>query len=36
MSMKQEIIRCEQSGQSCLHVKHPTGLDIYIMEMEGY
>lgn len=31
-----EIIKSAQSGAECLHVKHESGLDIYIMEMEGY
>lgn len=31
-----EIIKSTQSGAECLHVKHDSGLDIYIMEMEGY
>lgn len=31
-----EIIKSAQSGTECLHVKHESGLDIYIMEMEGY
>ena len=36
MSRTTEIIRSTQGGAECLHVKHETGLDIYIMEMEGY
>jgi len=32
----QEIIADPQGGQSCLHVKHQTGLDIYIMEMPDF
>ena len=31
-----EIIRSELAGESCLYCKHPTGLDIFIKEMEGY
>lgn len=31
-----EIIKSAQSGAECLHVKHESGLNIYIMEMEGY
>ena len=36
MSRNAEIIKCAQTGSECLHVKHETGLDIYIMEMSGY
>ena len=36
MSRISEIIKCTQTGSECLHVKHETGLDIYIMEMPGY
>ena len=36
MSRTIETIRSEVSGEQCLHVKHESGLDIYIMEMEGY
>ncbi len=36
MSRNSEIIKCTQTGSECLHVKHETGLDIYIMEMPGY
>ena len=36
MSREQEIIRSVQTGSECIHVKHETGLDIYIMEMPGY
>ena len=36
MSRNSEIIKCAQTGSECLHVKHETGLDIYIMEMPGY
>ncbi len=32
----QEIITSPKGGQSCLHVKHETGLDIYIMEMPSF
>lgn len=32
----QEIIAASRGGQSCLHVKHQTGLDIYIMEMPDF
>ena len=36
MSREQEIITSTQTGSHCLHVRHETGLDIYIMEMPGY
>ncbi len=29
-------IVCEQTGDSCNYIKHPSGLDIYICEMEGF
>ncbi|MBR1555950.1 MAG: insulinase family protein [Oscillospiraceae bacterium] len=32
----QEVITSPKGEQSCLHVKHETGLDIYIMEMPDY
>ena len=31
-----ETITAPKGGQSCLHIKHETGLDIYIMEMPEY
>ncbi|MCR4647341.1 MAG: insulinase family protein [Oscillospiraceae bacterium] len=31
-----ETIVSRQTGEKCLHVTHKTGLEIYIMEMEGY
>ncbi len=31
-----ETIRCESLDESCLHVKHESGLEIYIKEMPGY
>ena len=34
--MHQEMIPSPYDGQNCLHVKHPTGLDIYIMEMPDF
>lgn len=34
--MDKEIIVSRQSGDQCVHVKHDSGLDIYIMPMEGY
>lgn len=36
MNRNMETIRCEMTGESCLHVKHESGLEIYIMEMPGY
>jgi len=33
---EKEIIRSEQGDAQCIHVQHPSGLTIYIMEMEGY
>lgn len=36
MARNMETIVSHQSGDKCLHVKHESGLDIYIMEMEGY
>ncbi len=36
MNHEMNEIRCEQAGESCLHVKHPSGLEIYIMEMPGF
>ena len=36
MSRKPEIIRSTATGFSCLHVRHESGLDIYMMPMEGY
>lgn len=34
--MDKKIIKSEQTGDSCIYVKHPSGLDIYICEMEGF
>ncbi len=36
--MNREIEKIESglTGESCLHVKHPSGLEIYIMEMPGF
>ena len=31
-----ETIVSRQTGEQCLHVTHKSGLEIYIMEMEGY
>ena len=34
--MNKEIITSERTGESCIHVKHKSGLDIYICEMNGF
>lgn len=34
--MKKEIITGTRTGDSCIHVKHSSGLDIYICEMNGF
>lgn len=34
--MEKNIIKCERTGDSCIHVKHKSGLDIYICEMPGF
>jgi predicted Zn-dependent peptidase len=34
--MEKRIIKSQQTGDSCIYVKHPSGLDIYICEMEGF
>lgn len=34
--MEREIIQCKRTGDRCVHVKHPTGLDIFIYEMPGF
>ena len=31
----QEIL-CSQTGDKCNYIKHPSGLDIYICEMNGF
>lgn len=36
MNNEFEKIECSQAGESCLHYKHPSGLEIYIMEMPGF
>ncbi len=36
MNRVTETIISKQTGEQCLHVKHESGLDIYIKEMEGY
>lgn len=34
--MKKEIITSRLTGDNCIHVKHSSGLDIYISEMQGF
>ena len=34
--MKKEIITGSRTGDSCIHVRHSSGLDIYICEMKGF
>lgn len=34
--MEKEIITSSRTGDNCIHVKHKSGLDIYICEMEGF
>ncbi len=34
--MTGNIIKSAATGDSCIHVKHPSGLDIYICEMKGF
>lgn len=34
--MEKNILTSPQTGDSCIHVKHSSGLDIYICEMEGF
>ncbi|MCR5599583.1 MAG: insulinase family protein [Ruminococcus sp.] len=34
--MEKEILTCTRTGDSCIHVKHRSGLDIYICEMNGF
>ncbi|MCM1133062.1 MAG: insulinase family protein [Ruminococcus flavefaciens] len=34
--MNKEIITSRLTGDSCIHVKHPSGLNIYIREMPGF
>ena len=34
--MKKEILTSARTGDSCIHVKHSSGLDIYICEMNGF
>ncbi len=34
--MEKNILTSQQTGDSCVHVKHKSGLDIYICEMKGF
>lgn len=34
--MEKEIISCNITGDSYVHIKHKSGLDIYVCEMEGF
>ncbi len=34
--MTKDTITCSRTGDSCIHVKHKSGLDIYICEMPGF
>ena len=34
--MQKEILKSARTGDSCVHVKHKSGLDIYICEMKGF
>lgn len=34
--MEKNIITSPNTGDKCIHVKHPSGLDIYICEMPGF
>ena len=34
--MEKEILTSDRTGDSCIHVKHSSGLDIYICEMPGF
>lgn len=36
MSREIERIECPQAGESCLYVRHESGLAVYIMEMPGF
>ena len=33
---KKEVLTSSRTGDSCIHVKHKSGLDIYICEMKGF
>ena len=34
--MEKEVLECLRTGDICIHVKHKSGLDIYISEMSGF
>ncbi|MCM1506096.1 MAG: insulinase family protein [Ruminococcus flavefaciens] len=34
--MEKKILTSQQTGDKCIYVKHKSGLDIYICEMEGF
>ncbi len=34
--MEKKILTSSRTGDSCVYVKHPSGLDIYICEMKGF
>ena len=34
--MEKKILTSKRTGDSCIHVKHSSGLDIYICEMPGF
>lgn len=34
--MEKKILTSPQTGDSCVHVKHSSGLDIYVCEMKGF
>ncbi len=34
--MEKKVITSQRTGDSCIYVKHKSGLDIYICEMEGF
>lgn len=34
--MEKNVIKSSRTGDNCIHVKHKSGLDIYICEMEGF
>lgn len=34
--MTKEILTSKRTGDSCIHLKHSSGLDIYICEMQGF
>ena len=36
MNYEKQLIVNERTGEKYYYIKHPTGLSIYVMEMEGY